>query len=90
MENSGNRIFTITLLYTNSFLTGAWTVLSSGIGLLGSMFLKNSGKGLSSQYLNKLSEKLFFDLRWGVGKTNTVLVSVEFSAHCCVCHFLDI
>ena len=30
------------------------------------------------------------ELRWGVGKTNTFLVAVEFSAHCCVCHFLDL
>ena len=41
-------------------------------------------------FINSFLFQLFFDLRWGVGKTNSVLVSVKFSAHCCVCHFLDI
>ena len=32
--------------------------------------------------------QLFSERRWG--KTNTYSVAAEFSAHCCVCHFLNI
>ena len=39
---------------------------------------------LSGAMFHLLSER-----RWGVGKTNTFLVAVEFSAHYCMCHFLD-
>ena len=31
-----------------------------------------------------------FGILCGVGKTKTILVGVEFSAFCCVCHFVDV